>query len=104
MVTPLDIRVAGVIAAAASLSSKHRGGPQGGYTFEQQVFRSLEGAHVWEHCAGPDHFDMALDLVGKTGTRYEFDGAFLSGDTLYVIEAKKVGVLGRQHVGIFVQK
>jgi hypothetical protein len=104
MVTLLDIQVTNAIARVARESSDHAGGVSAGYRFEQEVFRALESVHSWEHCAGPDHFDMALDLVGKSGTHYEFDGAFLSGDTLYVVEAKKVGVLGRQHVGILVQK
>ena len=78
MVTPLDVRVAAALAAVANSSSQHRGGTQGGYAFEQEAYRALESAHTWDHCAGPDHFDMSLDLVGKSGTRYEFDGAFLS--------------------------
>jgi hypothetical protein len=47
---------------------------------------------------------MALDLVGKTGTHYEFDGAFLTQGSLYILEAKRVGILSRAHIGIFVQK
>ena len=104
MVTPLDIHVSTTIARVAGASSGHRGGVKAGFLFEQDLFQALEGIHAWEHCAGPDHFDMALDLVGRSGTHYEFDGAFLSDNTLYVVEAKKVGVLGRQHVGILVQK
>jgi hypothetical protein len=104
MVTSLDVCVTAALAVAAKSSSTHNSGTQGGYAFEQEAYRVLESAHTWDHCAGPDHFDMALDLVGKSGTRYEFDGAFLSGNTLYVVEAKKVGVLSRQHIGIFVQK
>lgn len=104
MVTLLDLQVVSALARVAGESSNNSGGVSAGYRFEQELFSALEVVHVWEHCAGPDHFDMALDLVGKSGTHYEFDGAFLGGDTLYVVEAKKVGILGRQHVGIFVQK
>lgn len=104
MATQLDILVTTTVARAAHLSAGRDGGSEGGQAFERAVYNALETIHPWEHCAGPDHFDMALDLVGKSGTHYEFDGAFLTHETLYVIEVKKVGLLGRQHIGIFVHK
>jgi hypothetical protein len=104
MATQLDTLVSTTLAGAVRLSAGSGGGSRGGQVFEQAVYGALETLHPWEHCAGPDHFDMALDLVGKSGTHYEFDGAFLTHEALYVVEAKKVGLLGRQHVGIFVHK
>jgi hypothetical protein len=104
MATQLDTLMSTTLAGAVGASTETAAGSQGGQAFERAVFTALEAIHPWEHCAGPDHFDMELDLVGKSGTHYEFDGAFLTHETLYVVETKKVGLLGRQHVGIFVHK
>jgi hypothetical protein len=103
-VAPLDVLVSTTLARVARIPSSHAVGAISGQSFEREVFRSLEGIHPWEHCVGPDQFDMALNMVGKSGTHYEFDSALLTHDALYVVEAKKVGVLNRQHVGIFVHK
>jgi len=104
MATSLDVLVSTTLAHIACAKSDRGDRAISGQSFERKVFRVLEGIAAWEHCVGPDHFDMALDLVGKTGTHYEFDGAFLAQNTLYVVEAKKVKVLTRQHIGIFVHK
>lgn len=120
VISDLDVLVSTTLARVAYTSSSSHinsaagaaGGAVGGavvgaasgHAFERDVFRALVGIHPWEHCVGPDHFDMALDLVGRSGTHYEFDSALLTQNTLYVVEAKKVGVLTRQHVGIFVHK
>jgi len=90
MASSLELQMCSTLAQVARNSSSLNGGSSSGQSFERNVFRALEESQAWEHCMGPDHFDMALDLVGKTGTHYEFDSAFLSGGTLYVIEVKKV--------------
>lgn len=105
VITELDVLVSTTLARVAhAASASHSVGSASGHSFEHDVFQALADIYPWEHCIGPDHFDMALDLVGRSGTHYEFDGAMLTQDTLYVVEAKKVGVLSRQHVGIFIHK
>jgi hypothetical protein len=104
MASSIELQMCSTLARVAHASSDLSSGASGGQSFERRVFHALEAAHTWEHCMGPDHFDMTLDLVGKTGTHYEFDGAFLTRSTLYVLESKKVGTLTREHVGIFVHK
>lgn len=104
MTASLDALVSTTLAEVAGAAFRQTGGAANGQSFERRIFRALENIHPWQHCIGPDHFDMALDLVGKSGTHYEFDSALLTHDTLYVVEAKKVNKLTRQHVGIFVYK
>lgn len=112
MVMPVDILVATTLASTAKTSDSpsnqlldiDRHASAAGQRFERTLFEELQAAYPWDHCCGPDHFDMALDLIGKTGTHYEFDGAFLTHSSLYILEAKRVGILSRAQIGIFVQK
>lgn len=104
MPLPLDSAVATRIARTVREENTSQNGSAAGQAFERSLFHGLESIFPWDHCASPDQFDMALDLVGKSGTHYEFDGVFLGNQTLYVIEAKKVGSLTRQHVGVFIYK
>jgi hypothetical protein len=115
MALPTDVLVATTLARTAQSymppgnqpldpHHTHHSAAAAGQQFERALFEGLQAAYPWEHCCGPDHFDMALDLTGKTGTHYEFDGAFLTQDNLYIVEAKRVDMLTRAHIGILVQK
>jgi hypothetical protein len=106
MVSPLDARVATILARTARTFRAASPGPASGLEFEQALYEALVEVPDWHHVAGPDQLDMSLPIASRTGTRYEFDGAFVSSDTLYVLEAKRLsgGGVSRGRVGILVQK
>lgn len=101
--TPLDDRVATILAQTAQQFRPALHGRLHGLAFEQRLFAALEAIHPWRHAAGPDQFNLGLALRSRTGTRYEFDGVFDDGATLYVVEAK-IPVVTRELVGIFAVK
>jgi hypothetical protein len=47
---------------------------------------------------------MVGRVRSRTGAHYEYDGAFETDDTLYVIEAKRLTRVTREHISIFVMK
>ena len=102
--SPLDIRVAEVLgrSARAFQPDPNLAPAQHGQYFEQAVFRTLLAEGAFTRVGGPDQFDMSLHISSRTGIRYEFDGAFATPQTLYVVEAKTS--IGRGDVGAFTLK
>ncbi len=106
MITSLDLLVATTLGRSVLQPTAASQGPTSGYEFEQSLYHCLEDLHEWHHAAGPDQFDMSLPISSRTGIHYEFDGVFVSADTLYVIEAKHLmsSKVSREHVGVLIAK
>jgi len=104
MTAPLDALVATALARATRDFRSGDTGARAGAGFEHHLFQTLLDLHAWRHAAGPDQFDMVSRVRSRTGARYEYDGAFETNDTLYVVEAKRLGNVTREHISIFVMK
>jgi hypothetical protein len=104
MFAPLDAQVATSLARAARDFRSGDTGARAGIGFEAHLFQALLDLHSWRHAAGPDQFDIVSRVRSRTGTRYEYDGAFENDDTLYIVEAKHLGKITREHISVFVMK
>jgi hypothetical protein len=104
MAASLDALVATTLARAARDFRTGETGARAGAGFEHHLFQTLLELQSWRHAAGPDQFDMVGRVRSRTGAHYEYDGAFETDDTLYVVEAKRLANVTREHISIFVMK
>jgi len=102
----LHIGVATSLARCVRAFPADGRGPAQGYRFERALFDAVMEVAPWRHAAGPDQFGMGLPTVSKSGVQYEFDGAFATDDTMYLVEAKHLtgGAVTREHIGVSVQR
>lgn len=77
---------------------------EAGLAFERALYADLLEAADWPSHSGPDALDMGGALQSRTGIHYEFDGIFLTSDTLYIVEAKRHAHITRLHLSEFVIK
>jgi hypothetical protein len=104
MVAPLDALVATALAQTTRDFRSGDTGARAGIGFEAHLFHALLDLHPWRHAAGPDQFDMVNRVHSRTGAKYEYDGAFETDESLYIVEAKHLGKVTREHISVFVMK
>lgn len=99
-----DALLATTLARTVQTFASNKDGVSAGLDFEQAIYIDLLNAADWRQTAGPNEVDMSGLVRSQTGVQYEFDGALLASDALYIIEAKRHRHITRQHISEFVTK